>query len=281
MKYRYNFDDKKKTRRKRLLFLIIVVIVTIVFSAFFFRNTNNLVINKISSIITYPFRAVYTLGNNVFSNLGSYFANNKKINEEKAKLEEEKSNLSYKLLEMQKVLDENESLKQMLEIKKKYQHFNIKLANIIYREHDNWTQTFKVDLGLKDGINLNQSVVHENGLVGFISNVEEDSATVTTILDPLASVSVNISTINEPAVLRGDLDLKSSNRLKLTFIPIDAEISISDMLYTSGLGLTYPSSIPVGKIIEVVNNKNDMDRYAIVEPCVNIRTINEVGIIIN
>ena len=128
---------------------------------------------------------------------------------------------------------------------------------------------------------LNQAVVHEDGLVGYVSNVLEDRCTVTTILDPSSSVSVNISTINEPAILQGDLSLKSKNRLKLTFIPIDAEISISDMLYTSGLGSAYPNAIPVGKIIEVANNKNDTNRYAIVEPNVNIRTISEVGIIIN
>ena len=33
--------------------------------------------------------------------------------------------------------------------------------------------------------------------------------------------------------------------------------------------------------VNVVNKKNDMDRYAIVEPNVNIRTISEVGIIIS
>ena len=281
MNYRYNFDDRKKSKRNKLLFLLIVVIVVIIVSAFFFRNTNNVIVNKISSVITYPFRKVYAFSSDLFSNLGDYFANSKKINDEKAKLEQDKKALEYQLLEMQKILDENESLKNMLAIKQKYQHFNIKLAKIIYREHDNWTQTFKVDIGSNEGISLNQPVVHENGLVGFVSNVEESSATITTILDPLASVSVNISTINEPAVLKGDLELKSNNRLKLTYIPIDAEISISDMLYTSGLGSTYPSSIPVGKIIEVINKKNDVDRYAIVEPNVNIRTITEVGIIIN
>ena len=281
MNYRYNFDDRKKSKRNKLLFLLIVVIVVIIVSAFFFRNTNNVIVNKISSVITYPFRKVYSFSSDLFSNLGDYFANSKKINDEKAKLEQDKKALEYQLLEMQKILDENESLKNMLAIKQKYQHFNIKLAKIIYREHDNWTQTFKVDIGSNEGIRLNQPVVHENGLVGFVSNVEESSATITTILDPLASVSVNISTINEPAVLKGDLELKSNNRLKLTYIPIDAEISISDMLYTSGLGSTYPSSIPVGKIIEVINKKNDVDRYAIVEPNVNIRTITEVGIIIN
>ncbi|MNI64916.1 rod shape-determining protein MreC [compost metagenome] len=97
----------------------------------------------------------------------------------------------------------------------------------------------------------------------------------------MASVSVNISTINEPAILRGDLELKSNNKLKLTYIPIGTELSIGDMLYTSGLGSIYPNGIPVGKVVEVINKKNDIDRYAIVETSVNIRTISEVGIIIN
>lgn len=218
----------------------------------------------------------------IFQNgISSHFANEKKITEEKEKLENEKKELEYKVLETERILEENESLKEMLKIQNKFQHFDIKLGNIIYREHDNWTQTFAVDIGTNDGVALNQAVVHEEGLVGYVSEVNEDRCTVTTILDPSSSVSVNISTINEPAILQGDLSLKSNNRLKLTFIPIDAEISISDMLYTSGLGSTYPNAIPVGKIIQVVNNKNDTNRYAIVEPNVSIRTISEVGIIIN
>ena len=53
------------------------------------------------------------------------------------------------------------------------------------------------------------------------------------------------------------------------------------MLYTSGIGVKYPSSIPVGKIIEVVNSKNDVNRYALVEPCVDISKISEVAVIVN
>ena len=53
------------------------------------------------------------------------------------------------------------------------------------------------------------------------------------------------------------------------------------MLYTSGIGLMYPSSIPVGKIISIVNNKNDVNRYALVEPSVDISKISEVAVIIN
>ena len=92
---------------------------------------------------------------------------------------------------------------------------------------------------------------------------------------------INISTINEPAVVNGDLELKSKNRLKLTYIPLDTEIAVSDMLYTSGIGVMYPSSIPVGRIVEIVNSKNDVNRYALVEPSVNISKISEVAVIVN
>lgn len=281
MNYRYDFDNRKKDKRKKIIFVVVFIIFVIIFSSFFFKNSSNVVLNKIFSAISYPFDSIYNITHGWKNGIKGYFSNSKKINDENENLKTQNEQLQLKLLESQKILDENNSLKEMLEIKKAFQHFEIKLSNIIFREHDNWTQTFKIDIGSQDGVKLNQAVVHTNGLVGYISKVEEGTSTVTTILDPIASVSVNISTINEPAILQGDLSLKSNNKLKLNFIPLDAEVSIADQLYTSGLGSTYPGSIPVGKITEVISGKNDINRYAIVEPNVNIRTISEVGIIIN
>ncbi|MEG0873251.1 MAG: rod shape-determining protein MreC [Clostridia bacterium] len=281
MDYNYNFGEKKKNKKKRILFIIIVIVSLVIFTALFFRNSSIGIINSVASVILKPVDIVYDFGFNLAKGASSYFGDSKKIAQENDLIKDENEKLNYQILESQKILDENKSLKEMLNIKKNYQHFDIKLAKIEYREHDNWTQTFKINIGSSDGVKLKQAVVHQNGLVGYISQVSQESSTVTTILDPSSSVSVNISTINEPAILQGDLSLKSKNNLKLSFIPLDAQVSISDMLYTSGLGSTYPSSIPVGKIIEVVNNKNDMNRYAIVEPNTNIRTITEVGVIVN
>lgn len=280
MKYSYNFGDKKKNNNKKVILIVIILLILVIASTFIFKNSSNKIISSISSAITLPFHLAYDAVSSLFSNISLNFGDVKKIKEEKQKLEEDKRNLELRLLESQRIIDENESLKKMLDIKKSYQHFDLKIAKIIYREHDNWTQTFKIDIGLNDGIKLNQAVIHKNGLVGYISKVYDNSAMVTTILDPSTSVSVSISTINEPAILQGDLSLKAKNKLKLTFIPLDTEVSISDVLYTSGLGETYPSAIPVGKIVEVVKNKNDINRYALVEPNVNITTIKEVAIII-
>ena len=281
MDYRYDFSNNKERNKKKIIFIVIFFVFVIMFVAFFFRNSNNQIIANISSVVAKPITFIYESFSNLINNVSKNFGDIEQVQQENEELKQENEQLKLQILESQKILDENNTLKEMLNIKKEYQHFELVMGNIIYREHDNWTQTFTIDVGEKDGIKVEQAVVHQNGLVGYISSVTQDSAIVTTILDPSSSVSVNISTINEPAVLNGDLELKASNRLRLNYIPLDTEISVSDMLYTSGIGAMYPSSIPVGKIVEIINNKNDVNRYALVEPCVNISKISEVAVITN
>lgn len=278
MDYRYDFSDNRGRKNKKIVFIIIFLIFVIMFVCFFLRNNSNKVISRISGVVSSPINFVYNIFN---SNKNIQNQDIEKIRQENETLRAENETLKYQVLESQKILDENTTYKEMLNIQKEYQHYELVMGNIVFREHDNWTQTFTINVGKNDGIELNDAVVHEKGLVGYVSSVSETSAVVTTILDASTSVSVNISTINEPAVLNGDLELKSKNRLKLTYIPIDVEVAVSDMLYTSGIGIMYPSSIPVGKIVEIVNNKSDVNRYALVEPSVDISKITEVAVIIN
>ncbi len=280
MDYRYNFESNKKNGKKKIIFTIISIIVLILIVSFLFRNSDNKILRASAGVVSYPFVKTYDFFENITANVKNLFKDKEMVISENERLKTENETLKYSLLESQKILDENDSLKQQLEIKKAFVHFKIKTSKIVYREHDNWTQTFKIDIGTNDGVKKNQAVVHTEGLVGYISATSENESVVTTILDPSTSVSVNISTINEPAILKGDLSLKSENKLSLTSIPLDAQISINDMLYTSGLGNMYSASIPVGKIVEIKKNKNDINRSAIVEPCVSIRTISEVGVIV-
>lgn len=280
MDYRYNFESNKKNGKKKIIFTIISIIVLILIVSFLFRNSDNKILRASAGVVSYPFVKTYDFFENIIANVKNLFKDKEMVISENERLKTENETLKYSLLESQKILDENDSLKQQLEIKKAFVHFKIKTSKIVYREHDNWTQTFKIDIGTNDGVKKNQAVVHTEGLVGYISATSENESVVTTILDPSTSVSVNISTINEPAILKGDLSLKSENKLSLTSIPLDAQISINDMLYTSGLGNMYSASIPVGKIVEIKKNKNDINRSAIVEPCVSIRTISEVGVIV-
>ncbi len=281
MDYKFDFSNKREKNKSKIIFIVIMSVIVIMFVAFFFRKNNNKVVSSVASVVSKPIDMIYNMVIGIKDKTENNASNIDEIIEKNKLLEEENNNLKMEILESQKILDENNILKEMLNIKKEYQHFELVMGNIIYREHDNWTQTFTINIGAKDGVKVDQPVVHSKGLVGHISEVTDNTAVVTTILDASSAVSVNISTVNEPAVLNGDLELKSKNRLKLTYIPLDTEIALSDMLYTSGIGVMYPSSIPVGRVVEIVNNKNDVNRYALVEPSVDIRKITEVAVIIN
>lgn len=281
MDYKFDFSNKREKNKSKIIFIVIMSVIVIMFVAFFFRKSNNKVVSSVASVVSKPIDMIYNMVIGIKDKTENNASNIDEIIEKNKLLEEENNNLKMEILESQKILDENNILKEMLNIKKEYQHFELVMGNIIYREHDNWTQTFTINIGAKDGVKVDQPVVHSKGLVGHISEVTDNTAVVTTILDASSAVSVNISTVNEPAVLNGDLELKSKNRLKLTYIPLDTEIALSDMLYTSGIGVMYPSSIPVGRVVEIVNNKNDVNRYALVEPSVDIRKITEVAVIIN
>ena len=67
--------------------------------------------------------------------------------------------------------------------------------------------------------------------------------------------------------------------MKLTSIPIDYEISLGDVIYTSGIGGMYKKGIKIGNITKIVNKKNDIDRYAEVVTSTDFKSIYNVAVI--
>ena len=153
-------------------------------------------------------------------------------------------------------------------------------ANIILRDYSNWNETFTINKGKNHGIKLKQTVISSKGLVGFVSEVTPNNSIVTTIMNPNTAVSVEIATINELALVKGDFDLKDKGQMKLTNIPINSELSVGEKIYTTGIGTMYEKGLIIGEIKEIINKKNDIDRYAIVEPYTDFSSLDFVAVIV-
>lgn len=271
--------NKKKNKKKT--FSIIIWVIVIIILLVFFSKVNIPGISNISGKITGGIGDVFSAIGGFFDDGFSYFGSVKKLKNENEKLEKEIEELEYKLLEIESIEADNENLRDKLEIKDRYNHFKLVYADIIVKNYDNFDETFVINKGKKDGIKLKQTVITADGLLGHISSVSDETSVVTTILEPNVSVGVEIASVNKNALVKGDFSLKNEAKLKLTYIPIDTEVSVSETVYTSGIGEVYPKGIPVGTIEEVINKKNEIDRYAIVKPLVDINNITSVGIIIN
>ncbi len=273
-------STKNKRKKTKGITLILIVFVVVILS-FFLHKTNIPIVSQISSgIVGFLDGSTKTIGG-IFKEGFGYFGNIKTLKEENRILAEEKADLKYSLLAIPTLEKENETLRVKLGIKERYNHFKLEYADVVIRNYNSWDETFEINKGKNQGIKEKQTVVVEQGLIGYISKVEDNTSTVTTILDPGTAVSIDISSVNKVALVKGDFTLKKSGNLKLVYIPIDTEVSISETIYTSGIGGVYPKGIPVGIIIKVVNKKNEIDRYAVVKPVQNIADVKSVAIIVN
>ena len=172
MKYKYNYNYKpKKTNYKLGIIIIVIIIITFIISLFLFRE--NKVISRINNVLLKPIESISNL--NLAQKLKESSATKKSLIKENEKLKAENNEISLKLIEYQKLLEENESLRKLLEIKTTFQHYNLAAARILIRAHDNYNQTFIVNVGTKDGVKNEQAVIHKDGLVGYVSSVTENT----------------------------------------------------------------------------------------------------------
>lgn len=134
-----------------------------------------------------------------------------------------------------------------------------------------------INVGSKDGIEINMPVISDQGLVGHVISVTDSTAKVQTIVDTASTTSLVITTSRDMMIARGTISENST--LKATFIPTEATILEGDKVETSGLGGIYPKGIHIGTIKKVVNTKNITDRYAMIETAVDFSKLETVLVI--
>ena len=210
-------------------------------------------------------------GNDVF------FTDINNLKEENEKLKSENKELEKQLRELEVIKAENSTLKDYMKMVEKYSEFSTVPAYIISRDISNYSSSFTINVGTRDGVKENMTVIAEAGLVGHIFSVTETTAKVQTIIDTASAVSANISTTRDGIVLRGQLD--SEETLITTYVPTDANLVQGDKVETSGMGGIYEKGLHIGTIKEIVNTKNVSTRYAIINTAVDFKKIETVLVV--
>ena len=123
------------------------------------------------------------------------------------------------------------------------------------------------------------TVIADEGLVGHVISVTDNTAKIRTIVDTSSSISCLMSSSKDSIVCKGTLD--SNTEIKAMYIPTDANLVQGDSVDTSGLGGIYPKRIHVGIIKKIVTTKNMTDRYALVETAVDFNKLNTVLVVKN
>ena len=265
----------KTTSKIGIAITVIVLIAIVIISNIKIEDMSN--IENGLGIFIMPIQNGLTYLKNSISGNDAFFTNVGNLQEENKELKEKNSELEKSLRELEIIKSENEVLKEYVNLKDKFANYKSIPGYVINKDISNYTNVVIINLGKKDGVEVNMPVIAEEGLVGHIISVTDTTAKVQTIVDTASTISCRISNSDDNIIARGTLE-KESN-LKATYIPTDAIILEGDKIETSGLGGIYPRGIYIGTVKQVNTTKNITDRYAIIQTAVDFKKLDTVLVI--
>lgn len=222
--------------RLKIVFKIICVIA--IFILINYTNGANRKVtifeNVVSNIVSLPQRFIVNIKNYTSDN-NQYFADVEVLKNENDELKKQLKDINEKLMNYENLLAENEALKNHSELLSLYPDYSILTADIIFASTNNWEYTYIVNRGTSSGIEPNMAVIAENGLVGYVESVTNNTAKIVSILDAGNAVGARITRTRDTVVCKGSLSLAENKQMRITNIPIGVSLIEGDKIETSGL----------------------------------------------
>ncbi|OJV64496.1 MAG: rod shape-determining protein MreC [Clostridiales bacterium 38-18] len=264
--------------KKFALILIGSLLILMMILSFGGRDRITFIESKLGSLLMPVQRFFTSIGNFVdektepIINVLNYKDLNENLALENEALKEQIVNLTMS----QKELAELTELKRALKYVDSDAQIGYVSCNVISKDVGNWFNMFTIDAGVNQGINKNSTVINGNGLVGLVYEVGDNWSKVISIVDQKSSVGFEMLRVTDDydGVLSGTTNYELIGEL---FDP-KASVKVGDYIVTSGLGM-YPKGILIGKIYEVVVDKDLILNKIKVTPVVDFRKIDKVMVI--
>ena len=263
-----------------VLFAAAVIAVALALMSVFSHTTSPL--TNFANILASPFRAGYVAVADWFNDKQKYYQDTTALEEENAALRRKLAELEAEIRQARLDSAENARLKELLGLQEKRPDLTSDLQAAMITQHTvtNWTSTLTIDKGTLHGLEVNDCVISETGaLVGVISEVGTNWATVLTLVDTDTSLGAQVFRTGDLGLAQGNFSLMEDNRLRMEFLPTDCSLLGGDLVMTSGLGGYYPAGLVIGSVAEVQRDDSGATSYAILEPAVEFDALEEVFVI--
>ena len=201
-------------------------------------------------------------------------------------LEAQNAALKREILEMQEdvrtaqeLQRENQRLQQLLELSDEHEDYVFESAYIISWDSSNYRSSFTIGKGTNCGLEKGMCAITENGqVVGLISDVGANWATVTTILDNGLEISASIASSGYTGVVQGTYQSEDTQLLRMNYLSNEAVLKNNDQVVTTGSTL-YPKGLLLGYIINVSLDETGVAKYASLKASCQLDDLEQVFVI--
>ena len=260
-----------------IILAILLIVLTIVTSGQ--RDKLTSIEGLVGEIVTPVQDVLYRVATSI-SRFFNSFSERKQMAQEYELLKERVKLLEQQQLEMDEVLRENQRFERLLDFKQGDNLNIVAGVRITGKNPGNWFNTMTIDSGSAQGITENMAMVNDRGLIGRVTEVGKNWAKVRAIVDGQSSISAIVERTRDNGMVKGNNTFATENGLcQMINLPLDSDIVVGDRIITSGLGEVFPKGVPIGEVIEVVEEKREKYITAIIQPTVDFLRLEE-GLVI-
>ena len=271
---------KKYFKIKNKNLLIIMTIICI--SALALTATNVVSISPIRQAVSYlivPFKkGINTVGTWV-ADKGKLFLNSQELSEQVDDLTKQIQELKEENLLLSEDKEELERLRELYKTDTSYSQYEKISANVISKDAGNWYSSFIIDKGTDDGIEKDMNVIATGGLVGLVTEVGSNWASVRSIIDDSSSVSAMTVTTGDTCVVNGDLRLIDEGKIEFDQMKTNDNVVAGERIVTSNISDKYLPGILIGTISDISDDSNHLTKTGTIYPAVDFAHIREVLVI--
>ena len=237
-------------------------------------------LENIAGVLTYPFRAAATAVSDWAADKRQYYEDTTTLKEENAALKKEIADLRAQQRQAQADSEENKLLRELLKLQQQRRDFTFVSTAVLAHSESSWTSSLSLNHGTDQDIAVGDCVVSAEGyLVGVISEVGLNWATVLTVIDTDTELGARIFRTGEVAVAEGDFSLMGQGKLTLSYLPSDDQVLIGDQIDTTSHGGYYPSGLVIGSVESLQPGADGLARYAVLAPMMDFAALTEVFVI--
>jgi len=173
---------------------------------------------------------------------------------------------------------ENDRLRNAMDYKER-SVFKLMPARIIARDAATWYNKVVIDRGEADGLQDDQPVLTDLGLVGKTAVVAQHSATVVLISDETCRVAAKVEGTQEQGIVKGERTSSGTNPvIGLNFLSKQAKIQPGANIYSSGVGGVFPAGVLIGQVKDF--EVGVLNGHATVVPAVDLTTLEDVFVVV-
>lgn len=202
------------------------------------------------------------------------------VKKENKKLQNQVDNLTIQNSRLQQERFELERLQELYDLDKSYADYPKIGARVTGNDSGNWFNTFTIDKGSRDGIEVDMNVMAGTGLVGIVTKVGPNWAQVRSIIDDSSNVSALVLSTSDNCIVKGDLTLMNDGKIRFEQLANnDSVIQEGEQVVTSHISSKYLQGILIGYINDISTDSNNLTRSGYITPAADFQHLQEVLVI--